>query len=343
MPDCHRCPRGQTSVESPSMTRTMMLSQAEVASCVSVATVTDWVEHVFREWGNGDVVMPAKITLDMARSGIDSWSNAMPAYLVSEGIAGMKWVGGFPANAATDLPYIMGIIVLTDTASGHTLAVMDGGHITTERTGASAAVSVRHLASMPVLNVAIVGAGGQGRSCATYLHALYPDAAFRVADIDSGAQRAFVAEMSASLGTDIQPTDSEQAIRGADVIVIVTTATRPFIRSDWIGPGATVLAMSSFQQIEADFALAADKIVPDSWEQARHRGELEPLAESGQIDRTTMYAEIGDVVAGKVAGRAGADERILVAPVGLGAHDVYIAAQVYREATGRRLGTPVEL
>ncbi len=101
--------------------RTIVLSNQDVAVLLPHEKVVSMVDVVFKEWGNGNVVMPPKINLDMSRSGFESWSNAMPAYIASCKVGGIKWIGGYKSNLEKGLPYIMGIIILTDPETGRTL------------------------------------------------------------------------------------------------------------------------------------------------------------------------------------------------------------------------------
>ena len=70
----------------------------------------------------------------------------------------------------------------------------------------------------------------------------------------------------------------------------------------------------------------------DSWGQAAHRGELKNLTELGKISEKDIYAELGLIASGQKIGRENSKERILAVLVGLGAHDVFIAKQVYDKA-----------
>ena len=54
------------------------------------------------------------------------------------GAAGVKWVSGFPGNAARGLPYISGLLILNDPETGMPKAVMDATWITAMRTGGAA-------------------------------------------------------------------------------------------------------------------------------------------------------------------------------------------------------------
>jgi ornithine cyclodeaminase/alanine dehydrogenase len=324
--------------------KTLILSKQDIAECVSPLDFLQDVEFVFREWGKGNVIQPAKITLDMSKIGTDSWSNAMPAYIIPLKIAGIKWAGGYSESSKQGLPYIMASIILTDPKTGHTLAFMEGGLITNYRTGASAAISAKYLGRKNINKIAIIGAGAQGRTCVTCLSYLYKNAEVRVADISVQKRKSFKKEMEQKLGMNIIEANTiKEAVQEADIIVLVTAANEPLVKHQWVKTGATVLAMGSYPQIEEAFTLQADKIIVDSWEQSSHRGELLPLVQQGKINVKNIYAELGEIVAGKKAGRESEEENILVVPIGLGAHDICVAHHVYQKAKQKGLGTFIDL
>ncbi len=324
--------------------QTLVLSRRDIEGLLTFESALEHVEYVFREWGRGNVVMPAKINLDLSRCGHDSWSNAMPAFVVPAGAAGIKWIGGYGDNPRRGLPFIMGAILLTDPRTGLVLAVMDGAHITNLRTGASAAISARYLAAPEAAKLAIVGAGTQGYACLKALSLGPERMTVRVADQSAERRLGLCERMRRETGLDVREAATvEEAVSDADIAVLVTTADRPIVRDAWIKPGALVLAMGSFQQAEDAFLLSVDRIVVDSLDQALHRGEIKLLAESGRIGRDRIHAELGEIVAGVKPGRGSAAERILMIPVGLGTHDICIAHHVYRLALERGAGTWVDL
>ena len=323
---------------------TIVLSNRDVAALLPHVEVIEMVDTVFKEWGNGNVVMPSKINLDMSRSGFDSWSNAMPAYIVSCNVGGIKWIGGYKNNPDKGLPYIMGIVILTDPETGRSLSIMNGIYISDWRTGASAAVAAKYLAKSNVKKIAMIGAGAQGKTASACIHQVFPDAQIAVADISPERRHAFIREMREDFKADITDASSvETAVSGADVVVLLTTAKEPIIKNEWIAEGCVTLAMGSYQQSEDDLILGSDKIIVDSWGQAGHRGELKKLAELGKISEKDIYAELGQIAAGGKKARENQKERILAVLVGLGAHDVFIAGQVYKKAVKKGLGQTIQL
>ena len=48
----------------------------------------------------------------------DAFIHAMPAYLADTDAVGLKWVAGYPSNQPLGIPYIHGLFVLSDAATG---------------------------------------------------------------------------------------------------------------------------------------------------------------------------------------------------------------------------------
>jgi alanine dehydrogenase len=323
-------------------TETLILSDRDIAALLPHQEVIGMVDTVFQEWGRGNVVMPPKVNLDMSRSGHASWSNAMPAYLPATNVGGLKWVGGFGSNPARGLPYIMGIVVLTDPETGQTLALMDGIYISDWRTGASAAIAAKYLAREGTARIALIGAGAQGRTAAICLHEVFPSASLVVADISEERRLAFCAELQGTFGVPVTPAPTvEAAVSAADVIVLLTTASAPIVQARWVPEGCLTLAMGSYQQTEDQLILKSDQIIVDCWGQAEHRGELKHLVETGLLSECDISGELGFIAAGTKPGRTSPTERILAVLVGLGAHDVFVAGEVYQRALAAGLGERV--
>src|SRR5512139_519800 len=123
---------------------TLLLSQKQVEQLVTMTDVVEVVEKTFKGMGEGTVVNPTKVGLDLGE--VAPWPpykgfmNAMPAYVGWQDSAGLKWVGGFRDNAAHGLPFLAAMILLIDPRTGQFLSILDGALITNLRTGAQAAV-----------------------------------------------------------------------------------------------------------------------------------------------------------------------------------------------------------
>src|SRR5690349_9018442 len=106
--------------------------------------IIDCVAKALTEKGEGRVEMPPKPGIHPEPN---AFIHAMPAYVPRLGAAGMKWVAGYPQNRDRRLPYISGVIVLNDPATGLPTLICDCTWITAMRTAAATAVAARQLAS----------------------------------------------------------------------------------------------------------------------------------------------------------------------------------------------------
>jgi ornithine cyclodeaminase len=66
-------------------------------------------------------------------------------------------------------------------------------------------------------------------------------------------------------------------------------------------------------------------------------GPVDPAPTTKHVRR--VDAHLGDIVAGRQAGRQSDDDIVLVNPFGLSIEDIALAASVYREAQRLQLGT----
>jgi ornithine cyclodeaminase/alanine dehydrogenase len=323
---------------------TLLLNQAEVKSLLDMETTIKIVERVYRCHGEGKIVMPPKLTLDLGEQ--NTWPfykaaiNAMPAYLGDVDIAGIKWAGGWQENNKIGLPFISAMILLVNPKNGIFLSVMDGAYITAIRTGAASAVCSKVLARKDSSILGIIGAGVQGQMHLRALSQVFRFKEVRVTDIKEDVLQKYTTQMIAETGLNIIPKKSyKEVVEGADIICTVTIGNEPMVRKEWLRKGALVISAGSYQELDPEVVLSADKIVVDNWAQTSHRGELAKLVEAGKIGEKNIYAEIGEILAGKKKGREGDDEDILAVPIGIGSLDIGCAYEVYQRAKERQVGT----
>src|ERR1019366_3316198 len=151
----------------------LYLSHSDVAAAgLGMAEIITALESMFCEKGEGRVEMPPKIGIHTMP---DAFIHAMPASIPAQKAAGMKWVGGYPDNSQSGLPYITGLLILNDPETGVPVALMDCTWITAQRTGAATAVAAKYLARPESSTVGILGCGVQGRSNLEALQVLFPD------------------------------------------------------------------------------------------------------------------------------------------------------------------------
>jgi ornithine cyclodeaminase/alanine dehydrogenase-like protein (mu-crystallin family) len=125
---------------------------------------------------------------------------------------------------------------------------------------------------------------------------------------------------------------AEAAVRGADVIVVATSATTPILRGEWVAPGAHINAVGAtrpnWRELD-DEILQRATIYVESREAA--------VKESGDvIAADKAVAEIGEVIAGKQPGRQSTDQVTLFKSVGVAVEDIAAAQLVLNANSGKR-------
>ncbi len=290
------------------------------------------VEEVWRWYGEGDVIMPSKITLDMAAQNVKGWINSMPSYIRQTDLAGIKWVGGFADNPKNGRPFIRAKILLTDPRSGDLKALISGDYISDMRTGAQPAIMTKYLAAKTDV-VTLIGAGSQGYASLLCMSKVLTMKEVRICDVNPAARSAFIDrfQKNAPAFTMISCDSLESACRGSDVIITVTTANAPLVEEPWVKEGGLVITMGSFRETSDDLIRKADKRIVDHIGQALHRGNFAEIAARGEITAESFSAELPFVVAGLAKGRENNKERILAALIGMGALDAGVAALVYEK------------
>ena len=92
--------------------------------------------------------------------------------------------------------------------------------------------------------LAILGSGVQARSHLEAYAAVRPLTRVRIWSPHAASRERFVADMQPHVAARIEASDTaEAAVRGADLIVLVTSSPTPVIRDEWVGPGAHVVCV----------------------------------------------------------------------------------------------------
>ncbi len=316
------------------------LSRHEVESLqISMPQIIQALLDMFLEKGEGRVEMPPKPGIHTRK---DAFIHAMPAYVPSMNAAGMKWVSGYPENQLKGLPYITGLLILNDPDTGVPLAVMDCTWITAMRTGAATAIAAKYLAGKECSSAGIIACGVQGRSNLEALACLYNLKTVKAFDIQHEIARKFSAEMSDLLKINVEPVQNlRDAVEELDIVVTsgpILKNPEPPIPAGWLKPGsfASLVDFDSYWQGPA--LKEADKIATDDLSQMNYYRSV------GYFKNTpVVYADLGEIVAGKKPGRESEKERIISINLGIALDDMATAILIYKKALETGKGTIMPL
>lgn len=286
--------------------------------------------------------------------GPGSFIHAMPAYVPSSHAVGCKWIAGYPENQQRGLPYINGLMVLNDPATGLPLAVMDAGWITAVRTGAATGLAARFFARENSESVGLVACGVQGRvnleALVTQLPLLTHVTCY---DPVLGVAERFVDEMGPLIeqrypGRALEfqvVSDVRQAVSEQNCIVSsgpwapgVADADKP-IKHGWVSPGTFVSAVDMDAAWQGQALADANRLVTDDRAQWNYFVSKDVF--TAYPLPTCELSDLCDVGQDSAAGtlRRQRDDEVCVAVcMGIAAEDVATSKLVFDAAVERGIG-----
>jgi alanine dehydrogenase len=320
---------------------TLLLHRSDVEDLLSLRDCIDAVEKVFRLQGQGKIPASEILGMKAPNGGLHVKAGLLSlgqSYIVA------KLNTNFPGNRTQSrLPTIQGLIAVYDAENGRPLAVLDSIDITIKRTAAASAVASKYLARKNSVVATICGCGEQGRAQLRAIHSTLPLKKIYAFDLDELAAKDLAAELSHELKIDIEPVcDLSTAIQRSDVCVTCTTAREFFVRKEDVAPGTFIAAVGADDapKQEIDPALIASaKLVADSLEQSCAIGDTHHAIARGLMRKEDVYAELGEILAGKKSGRTTDDEIIVFDSTGVAMEDAVAAAAVYEKARASSIGT----
>jgi ornithine cyclodeaminase/alanine dehydrogenase-like protein (mu-crystallin family) len=298
----------------------IFLNEEEVRQHLRMADLIPAMEKALIDFSEGKVTQPVRSVIKVDPPG--GFFGLMPA-LTPDGL-GLKAVTFYPSNAEHGIPTHMATIFLVDPQTGTPLAIMDGRLITEMRTAAVSAAATRLLAPPDAKILAVLGSGVQARSHVEALRLVRQFEEVRVWSPTEEHAKQFAEEIG---GTAVS---AEETLRGADVVVTVTSSKTPVLKGSWLKRGSHVNAIGACRPDwrELDDEAMSNVVFVDSREGA--------MKESGDVilSGAKIYAELGEALAGKVP--TSANETTIFKSLGMAVEDIAAALLVYRSAKNNR-------
>jgi ornithine cyclodeaminase/alanine dehydrogenase-like protein (mu-crystallin family) len=297
----------------------LFVNEEKVRQHLRMAELIPAMEKALIDFSSGKVTQPVRSVIKVDLSAATGFLGLMPAH-TPDGL-GLKAVTFYPSNAERGIPTHMATIFLVDPQTGTPLAVMDGRLITEMRTAAVSAAATKLLASPNAKILAVLGSGVQARSHVEALRLVREFNEIRVWSHTLENAKRFASEIGA------KAMFAEEAVRGADVIVTVTSSRTPVLKGEWLKPGSHVNAVGAcrpdWRELD-DQAMQQSALFVDS-----HEGALK---ESGDVilSGAKIHAELGEALAGMVPTRA--TETTVFKSLGMAVEDIAAATLVYRSA-----------
>ena len=270
---------------------TLVLRESDVQDLIDMDQVIATVEQAMRELGEGD-----------------AHNEPRRRAFVAGGLLNVLFAS-FPGGKCTGLKaYTVSngrvrFLVSLFGLDGALEALIEADFMGAYRTGAATAVAARALGAPAASKVAIVGTGWQASAQSLALSRVLEIEELRVFSRNPERRAVFAAEQEEQLGVKtVDSATAEAAVRGADVVVTVTTSHEPVLEAAWVEPHALVAAVGSNYpnrvEVPADLVERAQTVVVDQLAAARlESGDLIQAAAAGKFD-WGQAVELSAVVAG---------------------------------------------
>lgn len=292
---------------------------------------------------------------------------AMPAYIGGPfDLMGMKWYGSNMTNKEKGLPRSILTVMLNDKTTGAPLCLMSANILSAMRTGAIPGVGIKYLVKKDAKVCGVCGPGVMGKTSLEAILTICPDIEeIKVKGRSERSLSAFVEYAKAKYPNvkKIYAVDTvEELVRGSDVISFANTggtdpSTYPFVKGEWIKPGAVIAALSCFDMDSRDMAETATLVVDnmqlyDAWAEEFPYpsfganniigSKFTDMVHDGVITRDQIY-DLGDIIYGKRPGRVSDDQIFIFSVGGMPVEDVAWGSICYNKAKELGLGTSLRL
>jgi ornithine cyclodeaminase/alanine dehydrogenase-like protein (mu-crystallin family) len=326
-------------------TETLILKRSDIANLLTIGQSISAVEQAFKLYSIGEVEPPGVLGIHALDGGFHIKAGIMnlgKRYFVA------KTNANFPDNIKNySLPSIQGVIVVFDADNGKPLALMDSIEITILRTGAATAVAAKYLSKENSKTVTICGSGNQGRISLRALMQVRPIERVFIFDIDELKAVQFAHDLEEELTISIQMVNNlKEPLSQSDICITCTPSKKYFLLSEYIVPGTFIAAVGADSEDKQELEpaiLARNKLVTDITVQCAGFGELHHAIKTGYMNQSDVYAELGEIIAGKKQGRISDKEIIIFDSTGTALQDIVSAAIVYEKALVTNTGLQLNL
>ncbi|MBJ7600798.1 ornithine cyclodeaminase family protein [Candidatus Nephthysia bennettiae] len=303
----------------------LLLRESDIERIADMRPIMDAVEAAMTDLGAGSAQNQPRRRVFPPGGVLNMMSASWPA----GGLSGFKAYTVAAGRARF-------LVTLFD-LEGAPVALIEADRLGTLRTGAATGVAARRLTPPGPKTVAVIGTGWQARTQVWALREALEIRELRVFGRDPERRRRFAAQV----GAEAAPS-AEAAVRGADVVVTMTTSADPVLEASWVAPGALVVGAGSNYpsraELPPELIHSARAVVVDQLETARlESGDL--LRAGYDLDQAL---ELGAVLAGNATLPPG-DAAVVFESHGLALWDVAAGHTVLEPARAQSLGEEIRL
>ena len=297
-----------------------ILTDLDLTRLLTQEKIVSTMEQALEAHAAGSLIAPPRFVVDTPRGGLVFTAGAETERARA---VGFRVYDTF-ASASPDRTQLVAVY---DSDTGGFRGLVAGILLGALRTAAINAVAIKHMARPDARILGVLGSGFQARRQVRAALAVRSFEEVRVYSPTAGHPGAFAAEMSTVLGVPVTAgASAEDVVRRAHVLITATTSPTPVFEAGWLRPGTHVNTIGpkyrDMHEVSPEVAARSAVVATDSLEQVD--AYPRPFFLAGTPDRERMV-ELGDIVAGREAGRTSPDDLTLFCSVGLAGTEVVLA------------------
>ena len=315
----------------------LLLREAHVEQLLTMKTTLELIERVHREYSTGNAIDVPRERTRLPKAALHILQGAVP----SANIFGYK-------AYTSSREGVRFLVYGFDAERGNLDVVVEANRLGMMRTGAAGGVAAKWLARADAKIVGIFGSGWQAEGQLEALAAVRALERVKVYSRTAEKVARFCDKMRQKLSLEVVPAKSpEDAVRGSDIVVTITTSSTPVFDGEWLAPGTHVNAAGSNsllrREIDETTVQRSSRVVVDSRPSAmKEAGDLLPCLEKGRLHVGALI-ELGEVIAGLRPGRTEVAQITLFESQGMAMQDLIIAAELAKLARARGMGEELAL
>jgi len=319
-----------------------ILTADDIRQALPMPAAINAMRQAFSELARGQAQMPKRMVINTPAGD----TLFMPAFLPESGALAQKIVSVFPENAGRGLPTINGLVVVLDAETGAVKALLEGSTLTAIRTGAASGLATKLLARTNSQILAMIGAGGQAYDQIRAVLAVRDIFEVRITS-KSGRSAEKLARRLQAEGINARATDTREAVQGADIITAATDSNTPVFLDADVAPGTHINLVGAYtrdmQEAPASTIMRARVFVDDVMAAAHEAGDIIKPIRANLYSTNDLAGTLGELLLGKVSGRASDEEITVFKSVGLAVQDAAAAARALAAAEKKGLGNVIEM
>ena len=315
----------------------LLLSESDVRRLLTMPMALELVERVHREYSTGNAIDVPRERTRVPKAALHILQGAVP----SANVLGYK-------AYTSSREGVRFLVYGFDAERGNLDVVVEANYMGMMRTGAAGGVAAKWLARPDAKVVGIFGSGWQAQGQLEALAAVRRLERVKVYSRTAEKVAKFCERMRGKLSLEVVPAASPQdAVKGSDIVVTITTSATPLFDGEWLEPGAHVNAAGSNsllrREIDETTVQRSAVVVVDSRPSAmKEAGDLLPSLEKGRLHAGAL-TELGEVIAGLRPGRKKPEDITLFESQGMAIQDLIVAAELAKLARAQGVGTSIDL